>query len=398
MIELAPRPEDDAFDDFNRGKMMRRKNPKKNVEILGIFLLVGFIIIVGTEGRIADRYPDRAIQDVKLSDVKLFTYLIQDVDTESNMQELRQSHYDMYILEPCVTEKGNRDFMISSLIDDIRYYNQTNYLKDPIILAYVDIGQAEDWRWYWKNRWEPGRPEWIVTVDPDDWEGCYPVAYWDPEWENIVIYGSNGMSHLQAALQNGFDGIYMDWVEGFCDETVIEKAEEDGINDPAAAMFDFIEKIRHFARVESPFADSEFLVVAQNASDLYRENPARYESLIDAVSLEGIWYDGTGGFDDWNDPTGYNIPTNSIYPGWTEEVLGYLNAMKGRLPIFCVEYAQDLGEQSIATEVYTSLAPAHGFIAYCTRRSLAQLSKTPIPPGYDEIIPTKGSKKGSVRR
>jgi cysteinyl-tRNA synthetase len=386
------------FGNIEGAGMIQRKEPRNNMQIPGIYLSVGLILLLGTEGSIADQNTDSEIRNIRLRDVKTFAYLIQNVDTDANMRELRQSHYDLYILEPCVTEKGNSDFMISSLIDDIRNYNRSYYFKDPIILAYVDIGQAEDWRWYWKNKWRPGRPEWIVTVDPDDWEGCYPVAYWYPEWEDIVIYGSNGMSHLQVALQNGFDGIYMDWVEGFSDEYVIEKAEDDGINDTAAAMFDFIEKIRQFARIESPFADAEFLVVAQNASDLYRENPARYESRIDAISLEGIWYEGTGGFDDWNDPTGYNIPTNSIYPGWTEEVLGYLNAMKGRLPIFCVEYAQDMGEKSLAAEVYTDLAPAHGFIAYCTRRSLAQLSKTPIPPGYDEIVPTKSSKKGSVRR
>ncbi len=372
--------------------------PKRCMKTLGVYLTVGIIMLMGTEGRILDRVVVSEIRDIQLSDVKTFAYLIQNVDIDANLQELRQSHYDMYILEPCVTEKGNSDFMISSLISDIRNFNRTYHYKNPIILAYVDIGQAEDWRWYWKKAWKPGRPEWIVTVDPDDWEGCYPVAYWYPEWEDIVIYGHNGMSHLEVVLNNGFDGIYMDWVDGFSDEGVIDKAEEDGINDTATAMFDFIEKIRQYARFESPFANEEFLVVSQNASDLYKENPDRYETLIDAISLEAIWYDGTGGFDEWKDPSGYNIPTNSIYPGWTEEVLAYLDAMKGRLPIFCVEYAQDLDEQLLATEVYTNLAPMHGFIASCTRRSLAELSKTPFPPEYLGGTPTKSSKRGTVRR
>jgi cysteinyl-tRNA synthetase len=340
------------------------------------------------------------IRDIRLEDVQTFAYLIQDVDVEGNLQELRQSHFDLYILEPCVTEKGNRGFDIARLVSDIRDFNRANYLKNPIVLAYADIGQAEDWRWYWKKSWGPGRPDWIVTVDPDDWEGCYPVAFWDPAWEDIVIYGIDGMSHLEAALQNGFDGIYMDWVEAFSDEDVIDKAEEDGIPDTAAAMLDFIGNIRRHARTGSAAADPGFLVVAQNASDLYREDPARYESLIDAISLEAIWYDGTGGFDDWEDPTGYNVPTNSIYPGWTEEVLGHLVPMAGRLPIFCVEYAQDLGGKWTATEVYTGLAPARGFTAYCTRRSLARLSRTPYPPGYLEESPPpiQARKKGSARR
>jgi cysteinyl-tRNA synthetase len=224
------------------------------------------------------------------------------------------------------------------------------------------------------------------------------VAYWYPEWKDIVIYGAYGKSHLDVILQNNFDGIYMDWVEAFSDEDVIEKAKDDGIESTASAMFDFIEKIWRYARIESPNANPNFLVVAQNASDLHRENPGRYENLIDAISLEAIWYDGTGGFDDWNDPSGYNIRTNSIYPGWTEEVLEHLYAIKGRMPIFCVEYAQDLDGNWLATEVYSQLAPQHGFKAYCTRRSLGGLSSTPYPPSYLEEKPGDKGKKSINRR
>jgi cysteinyl-tRNA synthetase len=349
-------------------------------------------------GRGLDPNDSNSVRKIVLPAVKAFTYLIQNVDTNRMQNELKNSHYDMYILEPCVTEKGNKNFPIKNLIESIRNYNREVYKKDPIILAYVDIGQAEDWRWYWQKRWKPGRPEWIVTVDPDDWEGCFPVAYWYPAWEDIVIYGAYGMSHLDVILQNNFGGIYMDWVEAFSDEDVIDKAEDDGIRSTASAMFDFIEKIRRYAREESPYANPNFLVVAQNASDLYQEDPGRYESLMDAISLEAIWYDGTGGFDDWGDPSGYNRTTNSIYPGWTEEVLGYLSAIKGRMPIFCVEYAQDLNGKWLATEVYSQLAPQYGFTAYCTRRSLGGISSTPFPPYYIEEMPGGKGKKGATRR
>ena len=318
---------------------------------------------------------------MELDRVKYWAYNIQDCDTGRQRDELVGTHFDLYVLEPVVTEKGQKNFAIKNLVNDIRQANIRNRGVDPIILAYIDIGQAEAWRWYYDESWEVGDPEWIVAADPDDWEDCYPVAYWYPMWENIVIYGNQGRSMVEESLKAGFDGIYMDWVEGFSDDNVIAKAEEDGI-DPAVAMFNFIEKIRNYARIGSPNYKADYLVVAQNASDLYQENPSRYRQLIDAIALEAIWYDGSGGFDTWSDPDGYNVLTNDIYPGWTEEVLGYLQPMKKHMPIFCVEYAQDLNGQNFATEVYTDLAPAEGFIAYCSRRSLARLSKTPYPRGY----------------
>ena len=323
-----------------------------------------------------------ATAKTRLSDVRTWVYNIQDVDSAQQRKELVGTHFDMYVLEPCVTEQGNAGFDMAGLVRDIRLSAVGQTGKDPLILAYVDVGQAEAWRWYWKSGWKVGNPAWIVAGDPDGWDDCYPVAYWNAEWQNIVITGSGGMSHVEAALQAGFDGIYMDWVEAFCDERVVEQATEDGVADPAAAMLDFIEKIRVYARALSPNANPDFVVVAQNAPDLYETNPARYEALIDAIACEAIWYDGDGGFDDWSDPSGYNVPTDDVYPGWTQELLDYLEPMKGRLPIFCCEYAQDVGGVNRATRVYTTLAPAHGFIPYCTRRSLARLSTTPAPPGH----------------
>lgn len=332
----------------------------------------GDLPVSGTSGK---------VRKVRLSEAAFWAYNISEVNTSRQREALTHSHFDLYVLEPVVTEKGEESFDIAALVRDIRNYNIVQYHKDPLILAYVDIGEAEDWRWYWQTDWKIGDPEWIVAGDPDGWEGCYPVAYWYPDWENIVIYGSGGKSHVGETLKAGFDGIYLDWVEVYDDEDVKSKAAADGV-DPVDKIFDFIEKIRTYARSQSPHANPDYLVIAQNAANLYQENTSRYLQLIDGVAQEGIWYDGTGGFDDWDDSTGYNVPTDNIYPGWTEELLIDLGKMKGKLPIFCVEYAQDVSGVNRATEVYTVKAPGEGFIPYCTRRSLTRLSTEPYPPGY----------------
>ncbi|HDL65208.1 MAG TPA: hypothetical protein ENH12_07455, partial [Proteobacteria bacterium] len=342
-------------------------------------------IYFGREGDLPATGTAGTVRKVRLDQVTTWAYNISNINSQQQQDQLTGSHFDMYVLEPVVTEKGLSGFDISGLISNIRNYNINNYGKDPLILAYIDVGQAEDWRWYWNDSWDSNPPAswptWIAGTDPDDWEGCFPVAYWYEAWENIVIYGSGGMSHIDESLKAGFDGIYMDWVEGYDDLNVQAKAAEDGI-DPVVKMFDFIEKIRNYARTGSPHANPDYLVIAQNASSLYGENPTRYLKLIDGIALEAIWYDGTGGFDDWNSQSGYNTPTDDIYDGWTEDVLAFLQPMKGKLPIFCAEYAQDIGGVNKATEVYSSKAPGEGFIPYCTRRSLAELSRTPYPPNY----------------
>lgn len=322
------------------------------------------------------------VRQVRLNEVKTWACNIQDVETPRQRKELVGTHFDMYVLEPVVTEKGNASFDCAGLVRDIRDYNIKHYQKSPIILAYINIGEAESWRWYWKADWGVGNPAWIARSDPDGWQDCYPVAFWHPEWQDLVIYGRGGKSQVEESLKAGFDGICMGWVEAFGDPLVAARAKA-GKMDPAQAMFDFIGRIRDYARNSSAHANTNYLIVAQNAPELFKENPQRYLALIDGIACEGIWFDGTGGFNNWDEPRGYNIPTDRIFDGWTEKLLEYLAPMQGKLPIFCLEYAQDVKGEEPAKLVYTRLAPRHGFIPYCTRRALSQLSRTPYPLHYN---------------
>lgn len=319
------------------------------------------------------------VKRITLEEVKHWVYNIQHVSTAANIEALVGSHFDMYVLEPTRSEK-NENFNMKKLVKDIREYNIQNYHKDPIILAYVDIGQAEEWRWYFGDDWQIGNPYWLVANDPNGWDGNYPVAYWNPVWHNIMYKGYYGTSSVKQTLEDGFDGIYMDWVEAFSDKNVITAARIQGKN-PANEMFRLIEGIRDYARNFK----SDYLIVAQNAPDLFQEDPTRYVNVIDAIAEEAVWFEGNGGFDKWGDTKGYNIPTNSMYPGWTEEALKYLVKIKQHMPVFIAEYAQDLDGKEYASKVYNELAPRYGFIPYCTQRSLQKISTSPYPIGYSPI-------------
>jgi cysteinyl-tRNA synthetase len=159
----------------------------------------------------------------------------------------------------------------------------------------MDIGQAEDFRTYWQSGWGIGDPGWIVTGDPDGWEGKFPVAYWYDEYRDIWLGGGG---YLQAILDVGFDGVYLDWVEAYSDEDVAAFAIEDGA-DACREMIWWVGDIGEFGRSQYP----DFIDISQDAAELAQSN--EFVEVIDAIAQEQVWFDG--GAD--NDPTGdYPLP------------------------------------------------------------------------------------------
>jgi cysteinyl-tRNA synthetase len=242
-----------------------------------------------------------------------------------------------------------------------------------LVVAYVDIGEAEDYRVYWQDDWrpptsdEPGDPDFIVTADPDGWSGNYPVAFWDPRWQRLWL----GASGLVASLaRDGFDGVYLDWVEAYDDETVAEVAEEQGV-DPAGEMIQFIGDIRQAGQSVIP----DFLVIAQNAPYLLDEDPDAYSQVIDALAVEDTWFSGEGDAD-WDDPEGGDQP-NTDPEEWSTagRLQQYRKYLARGLPVFSVDYCL---KQSNADFVYQQ-ARQSGLRPLVTRVALSRLTTTPPP-------------------
>lgn len=81
-----------------------------------------------------------------------------------------------------------------------------------MVIAYMSIGEAEDYRYYWKSEWTPDSPSWLAEENPD-WEGNYKVRYWNEAWQNI-IYG-NDSSYLKKIINAGFNGVYLDIIDAY---------------------------------------------------------------------------------------------------------------------------------------------------------------------------------------
>jgi cysteinyl-tRNA synthetase len=81
-----------------------------------------------------------------------------------------------------------------------------------LLISYMSIGEAEDYRFYWQEEWDRTELSWIDSENPN-WPGNFKVKYWNPDWKKI-IYGEND-SYTQLIIDAGFDGVYLDIIDGF---------------------------------------------------------------------------------------------------------------------------------------------------------------------------------------
>ncbi len=191
-------------------------------------------------------------------------------------------------------------------------------------------------------------------------------AFWDARWQDIMVNDDSSM--LKKAIADGFDGIYMDWVEAYDDEYVMARADSLGI-DAADEMVAFIAMIRDTARNYDP----DFLVVAQNAADLCDDHPG-YFSVIDGISQEDLSFYGESDVD-WGNPAGGDQAQDPAYKTYLVSKLDlYLAA---GLPVFTVDYCL-IPANIDAAYAFSS---GRGYIPFVTQTSLSQLPLY-TPPGY----------------
>jgi cysteinyl-tRNA synthetase len=299
-----------------------------------------------------------------LDSVTSWAYQIQELEAEGAVDALVASDYDLLVIDPTRSTVGSEDFDTAGLVARL-------HGRSKLVLAYIDIGEAEDYRSYWQADWEapsaggPGSPDFLLTVDPGGWSGDYPVAYWDQRWKSIVIYDEDSL--LDMALDDGFDGIYMDWIEAYSDEDVEVAADAQGL-DPAPEMVAFIREIRDYARGRH----AGFLLVAQNAAELAQERP-EYLGLIDGLAQEDLSFGGEAD-SEWGDPSSGDIPTSQEDQEHLIELFGLYQ--QAGLPIFCVDYA--LWEDNVR-QAYDTAEQA-GCLGYVSQTPLSRLTETPPPP------------------
>lgn len=184
----------------------------------------------------------------------------------------------------------------------------------PILLAYISIGEAENYRFYWHRDWTLpwSRPGWLGRENPE-WRGNFSVQYWDPEWQDIFLREDGYLARIAAA---GFDGIYLDRVDAF---SPLQKRRPEA----AQEMIDFVTRIAGRSRQLVP----GFIVVAQNGEELLRSSS--YRSQIDAIAKEDLFF---GADEDGEQNSEAQVASS---------LRDLQNARTAGLPVFLVEYLDD---------------------------------------------------------
>jgi cysteinyl-tRNA synthetase len=163
------------------------------------------------------------------------------------------------------------------------------------VVAYVSIGEAEDYRPYWQKHWDANRdgkpdasaPKFLDTENPD-WKGNYRVRYWQPAWQQIMLPA------VDRVLAQSFDGIYLDIVDAFefYEYDPVKKDWRDDLPNPETGrtyredMIVWVRTIAERARAKRP----GFLVIPQNAAQLL--DHADYRALINGIGVEDLFVAG----------------------------------------------------------------------------------------------------------
>jgi cysteinyl-tRNA synthetase len=343
-------------------------------------LLFAFAFIVARQPALAQ---SSKLSPIPLTSAKTWAYQIQGLEVAGAVDDLAKSRYDLLVVEPTRTDWSsptNRQFDTPAMVRQLQASPAGDGAQRKLVVAYLDIGEAEGWRWYWHwtKGWVKGKPRpadlpsFIVRLDPDGWADNFPVAFWEPAWKDILLEGQQTppipsrpyQSVLDEVLQSGFDGVYLDWVEAYDEKAIKEVAKKEGV-DPEAEMIKLIGEIRDYGRRRNP----NFIVIQQNAADLLEDHPELLK-VVDAIGQEDTWYAGKAD-SNWENPKGHD---RKISPNGTHSNIKRLRQFRAAgKPVFTVDYTvQNAGA------TYSN-ALTEGFVPYCTRVSLSRLTTTPPP-------------------
>lgn len=123
-------------------------------------------------------------------------------DKEALVIDAARTNYDIIALSPF---HRHSDPLTAAHVKALHYKTLG---ARRLVLARLNISQARDTAYFWQDAWKVGQPEWLLAPVPDD-PGLYDVAFWHPEWRNILGRTFAGLMDL------GYDGVMLEGAEAY---------------------------------------------------------------------------------------------------------------------------------------------------------------------------------------
>ncbi len=276
-----------------------------------------------------------------------FVYQLQRID----LRAIGETKFDLVIIDYSRDGSDARRFTAS----------QISALKDSPggpkrVLAYMSIGEAEDYRWYWRRSWDAngdgkpddGAPAWLGPSNPD-WPGNYKVRYWYPAWQRIVY------DYVDKTLAAGYDGVYLDIVDAY---EYWGPGGSSGLDRPTAEreMVRFVKSIAEYARVTHDHPGFEVFVQNAEGLSVHRD----YVRTVSGIGKEDLFYDG-------------NRRQSAAETSYSVRQLDRFK--QAGKPVLVTDYVT----QQAKIDAFYQKALSHGYVPYATRRDLDVLT---INPGH----------------
>tara|TARA_R110000868_G_scaffold136049_3_gene348798 strand:- start:2493 stop:3314 length:822 start_codon:yes stop_codon:yes gene_type:complete len=239
-------------------------------------------------------------------------YQLQNYNSKF-VEKVSDSTQTMWIIDRDKTT--NQPFTI---FDTIKMKNRDS----NILISYMSVGEAEDYRPYFKKL-----PKSLIAKENPHWKGNFDIKYWEPAWHQILYSSDN--SYLDKILSAGFDGVYLDIVDGY--------KRHPGVKDAADKMAELVIGISKKAKSLNP----RFRIYLQNGSEIINDISPKlkpsFVKAVDGLSIEGYFFDYSK-----------DKPILSDWFKNLEPVYKYYQTQNK--DVFMIEYVEDPALQQIAVD------------------------------------------------
>ncbi len=263
-----------------------------------------------------------------LSKVKSWLYHLGEANS-ARIAEIGASNADMVVIDYAA---GDQTPYTPAQVEAMRGTN------DKLVVSYLSIGEAEQYRNYWKPEWQNAPPSFIAEPNPE-WTDNFKVAYWDPAWKEII------KDYVDDIIKGGFNGVYLDIVDGYMYWEEKNPGRGSFYRDE---MVKFVAEIRAHAKKKlAAMGDTrDFAIIGQNGEDL-ADDP-NYLAAVDGIGKEDLYFYYQNG-----SPGDFG----QVPDGWlkgSQELLEKAEA--AGVEVFAVEYIPPRFEGRAAVELQREIA------------------------------------------